>query len=237
MFESVRDTPVLASAAVFWEPGARIWWAFDRFVRPMTVVCDDADALVAWLAPGAPILRPGDAHGAEIRTLPLDQRFREPWRVWPGRWRGPGVLKIAPVGTPWSVWLFWGDGWEFRGWYVNLEDPHVRDGRWTRTRDHVLDVWVDARREVTVKDADELDAAVACGWFTPAEAARFHERAAAVRELVARWGSPFRDGWEHWRPDPAWASRPPPGLPPGNGLPAEPPAAAGGAQRRSGGTS
>jgi hypothetical protein len=25
-----------------------------------------------------------------------------------------------------------------------------------------------------------------------------------VEKLVASWGAPFRDGWEDWRPDPAW---------------------------------
>ena len=30
------------------------------------------------------------------------------------------------------------------------------------------------------------------------------ENAAAVEALVADWGPPFCDGWESFRPDPAW---------------------------------
>ena len=50
----------------FWAPGTTIEWVYEGTgrhadkpnVRPMTVVRDDADGLVAWLAPGTPLLKP-----------------------------------------------------------------------------------------------------------------------------------------------------------------------------------
>lgn len=205
---------------MFWPPTTHVWWHYRssgwqsglvEMVRPTTVVSDNADLLAAWLAPETPIVVPVAARdGSSLRDLPLDQRFRLERRPGRAHWRGQGVLKLAPTGQPWSVWLFWTGSWEFLGWYVNLEEVHTRQGRRLFTRDHVLDLWVDTDRIVHWRDVDELAAAVAAGRFTQADARRFHATATEVAALVARWGPPFRDGWQDWRPDPAW---PTPGLP------------------------
>ena len=50
------------------------------------------------------------------------------------RWFGTGVLKLARPGEPWSVWLFWEPGWQFKNWYVNLEEPLAPLGRRGRLR-------------------------------------------------------------------------------------------------------
>ncbi|MBW3612720.1 MAG: DUF402 domain-containing protein [Chloroflexi bacterium] len=177
----------------------------------MRVVRDDADGLVGWLAPDTPVLRPVLADGRELRAVPAHDMFRSGRAVGRGRWRGSGVLKIAPTGAPWSVWLFWGEGWSFRGWYVNLEDTHLRDATSVVTQDHVLDLWVTPDRSVTWKDEDELEAAVDTGRWSAEDADRFRADARGVEAIVARWGSPFADGWEQWRPDPSWIV---PALPP-----------------------
>ena len=64
-------------------------------------------------------------------------------------WRGEGILRIAPIGAPWSVWLFWERGWQFAGWYINLETPIRREGRHVYAVDHVLDIWVTLTTRVT----------------------------------------------------------------------------------------
>jgi hypothetical protein len=72
----------------------------------MRVVQDDAAALVAWLAPGTPILRPTLADGAELRSVPLAERFDYPRHGRATRldtWVDQGVLKVAQSGAPWSV--------------------------------------------------------------------------------------------------------------------------------------
>ena len=129
-------------------------------------------------------------------------------------WIGSGILMIATTTMPWSVWCFWADDWSFRGWYVNLEDPHRRDDRSVLTQDHVLDLWVAADRSVRWKDEDELDAAVEAGRYSAEDARRFRADARAAETAVARWESPFADEWEAWRPDPGW---PVPDLPDGLG--------------------
>lgn len=181
-------------------------------LRPMTVVRDDASSLVAWLAPGTPLLRPVLPDGRDLRDVGPVEMFSAGRALQRDTWRGSGVLKVAPTGRPWSVWWFWADDGSFRGWYVNLEDVHRRDAAGVVTQDHVLDLWITADRTVHWKDEDELDAAVGAGRYSTSDAERFRADARKVEELLRRWESPFADRWEDWRPDPAW---PIPGLPPG----------------------
>lgn len=205
----------------YWAPGTQIQWRYRRIVpgyvgpetqRPVTVVRDDASALVAWLAPGTPMLRPVLPDGRELRSVPAIEMFRAGRALRRDVWLGNGILMIAPTGRPWSVWCFWKDGWDFHGWYVNLEDPHQRDSSSIATQDHVLDLWVEPDRTVRWKDEDELEAAVAAGRYSASDAEGFRVNAESVEEAIGRWSSPFCDGWELWRPDPSW---PVPELPDG----------------------
>ncbi|HZC25957.1 MAG TPA: DUF402 domain-containing protein [Actinopolymorphaceae bacterium] len=200
--------------APYWEPGSQIWWRYwPRAVRPMRVVRDDPDGLVAWLGPRTPLHKSVSAEGKDIRSIPLGPlRFTAPRATKRDVWRGPGILKVAPTGVPWSVWLFWGNDGVFRSWYVNLEQVHRRDDESVYTHDHILDVIVYPDRRVEWKDEDELAAAVEAGRFSKEQAASYEEDARAVERTVARWGAPFCDGWESWRPDPRWR---PATLPPG----------------------
>jgi predicted RNA-binding protein associated with RNAse of E/G family len=114
-------------------------------------------------------------------------------------------VRIAPTGRPWSVWVLFAEGsGEFARWYVNLEEPHLRDDRAVYTSDHVLDLVVAPDRTLVRKDEDELSLAVAQGVFGGPVAAAIEENAAAVEALVVDWRWPFCDGWETFRPDPAW---------------------------------
>ena len=213
----------------YWPTGTQImWWSGDgplgtgavitkdgdapvpHFAEPVTVVRDNADALVAWLAAGTPVLRVARADGLRKRddksTLFTAETVQDV-----GMWTDYDVLRIAPTGRPWSVWVFSAEHTkEFAGWYVNLEDPHVRDEHAVYTRDHVLDLEIEPDRIMARKDDDELVLAVAQGRYNAATAVAIEADAAEVETIVADWGPPFCDGWEHFRPDPAW---PIPGLP------------------------
>jgi len=201
-------------AGEFWRPGAGIEWVYEGTgrhqdkpnVRPMTVVQDDADGLVAWLAPGTPLIRPVLTDGREMRHAGPVAMFTEERVLKLDIWHGTGILKVSPTGKPWSVWHFWNDDGSFRGWYVNLETEHVRDAeaRRTSTVDHVLDLWIPPDRTIEWKDEDELEGAVAAGRFTSAESDRIVADArSAVREIEA-WTSPFADGWRDWSAPPEW---------------------------------
>jgi len=173
-------------------------------VMPVRVVRDDADGLVAWLAPGSPRLVPKLPDGRELRSLPLSELFHAPRVQGRASWRGPGVLLLAPVGTPWSVWLFWTSDGQFSGWYINLEQPHARVGDSTWTCDHELDVWIEPDGTAHLKDSEELDAAVEAGRFTPEEGALIRARADLARAAQAAGHWTFAEEWARWHPDPTW---------------------------------
>ena len=171
---------------------------------------DDERALVAWLPMGTPVLKLAREDGRDLRADPSDA-FAVPLRQVEAFWTDYSVLRVYPPGRWWSVWVFFhGETGDFEGWYVNIEDPHVRTDHSTRSRDHVLDVWVEPDRAVERKDEDELVLAVEQGRYTPAEAEAITAVAGEVESVIGAWGSPFCDGWESFSPDPDW---PMPSLP------------------------
>lgn len=195
-----------------WRPGTTIEWIYEgtgRFshlpnVRPMTVVRDDEDALVAWLAPGTPVIKPVLTDGRDMRYAGPLGMFTEERVLKLDIWHGTGILKVSPNGKPWSIWHFWAADDTFLGWYVNLEEEHRRDvaARRTSSVDHVLDLWIHPDRRIDWKDEDELEGAVATGRFTAAEATRITDDAHTAVQEIEAWGSPFTDNWQDWRPDP-----------------------------------
>ncbi|MDW8806616.1 DUF402 domain-containing protein [Streptomyces scabiei] len=198
-------------SAAFWEPGSQILWRYrenggDRFhiARPVTVVRDDAELLAVWLAPGTECVRPVLADGTSPNSEPLASRYKKPRSVRLGRWSGTGVLKLARPGEPWSVWLFWEQGWRFKNWYVNLETPQARWDGGVDSEDHFLDICVFPDRTWTWLDEDEFAQAQQDGLMDAAAAERAREAGRSAVEVIRAWGPPFADGWQHWRPNPAW---------------------------------
>lgn len=213
-----------AGGPPYWQPGEVVSWVYRHpswtpgapcYLHPTRVVRDDADGLVVWLAEGTPALVPRQRDGRDGRQLPLSERFS-------GRflssavqarsaWRGPGVLRIAPTGAPWSCWLFHEPDGRFAGWYVNLESPHRRTEDATLSSDHVLDVEMQPGDErAHWKDEDELAACVEQGRYTAAEAAQIRRNGEVA---VAAWRSghwAFGEEWTRWRPPADWSV---PGLP------------------------
>ena len=205
----------------FWDNGTVVYWCAGRapqpgwvkgqasqpeFVDPMFVIQDDSNALVAWLPEGTPLLSQRGPHGVPMRDGPAEHQFAGPRIPVLTTWRGPGVIRVAPTGSPWSAWLFRDPSGDVAGWYINLERPHVRDETCVFSRDHVLDIWVPRDGHPRRKDEDELERAIEQGWFTHPEAEQIERHAVAAERAVAAWGSPFCDGWEHWTPDAAWGT-------------------------------
>ncbi|MFF6993453.1 DUF402 domain-containing protein [Streptomyces sp. NPDC008313] len=194
-----------------WAPGRQILWRYrenagERFhiCRPVTVVQDTDDLLAVWLAPGTECVRPSLADGTPVHAEPLESRYTAPRTVRRGRWSGTGVLKLARPGDPWSVWLFWEPGWHFKNWYVNLEEPLARWQDGVDSRDHFLDISVHPDRTWHWLDEDEFAQAQQAGLMDSRLAGSVREAGRSAVETVRAWGPPFSDGWQHWRPDPAW---------------------------------
>ncbi|WP_449408269.1 DUF402 domain-containing protein [Microbacterium maritypicum] len=191
--------------------GQEILWRYGRVIETARVVRDDDRGLVAWTPSASARLDAVPADGRRPREVPLAQRSLVPWRAVESTWRGPGILRVAPTGKPWSVWFFRRDDGRPDGAYVNLELPHRRVGGAQAavfTRDLVLDLWIDAahpgEEDVWLKDADELAAAVEKGRFTAeqAEAVRMLADHAASDFIVdGTW--PLDEGWADWAPDAA----------------------------------
>lgn len=196
-------------AAPRFAPGEEIIWRYGRVIETARVVRDDDRGLVAWTPSGSARLDAVPSDGRRPREIPLEERLLVPWRAVEGSWTGPGILRVAPTGKPWSVWFFRRDDGTADGAYVNLELPHRRIGgaeAMVFTRDLVLDLWIDAEHsgeeDVWLKDADELAAAVDHGRFTSAQAE-------AVRMLADHAGSdfivdgawPLDERWADWMPD------------------------------------
>jgi len=176
-----------------------------RGALPTRVVGERNGYLATWLPAGTPVARPIYADGRPLRAVPLEERYTLPRSSRIDSWRDHSILMLFPRAAAHSVWVF------PQGWYVNLERAHKWDDRGVVTRDHVLDIWCERPGEWQWKDEDELEQAVAAGAFSPADAASIRAEGERVVGMIEGWEAPFSDGWEGWRPDPAW---PIPVLPP-----------------------
>ncbi|MFE2556396.1 DUF402 domain-containing protein [Streptomyces sp. NBC_00090] len=194
-----------------WAPGEQILWRYRgngtgavHICRPVTVVQDTPEMLAVWMAPGTECVRPVLTDGTPVHEEPLATRYTAPRTTERSHWFGSGVLKLARPGDPWSVWLFWERGWRFRSWYVNLEEPRARWSGGVDSEDHFLDISVYPDRSWLWRDEDEFAQAQRSGLMDPEQAARVRAAGRRAVDLIGSWGTPFADGWEDWRPDPAW---------------------------------
>jgi hypothetical protein len=162
------------------------------------VVQDADDLLVVWMPAGSPLAMTDDFFGAP-----------HPWSG-RDRWSGPGVLQLQRPGDPYAV--FHGEGADFRGWYVNFQEPFRRTALGFDTMDNVLDIVIAPDGSWRWKDEEELELWRARGRFTQAEVDAIRAdgiRVAAELDAGRRWWS---DEWAVWEPDLSW---PVPELPPG----------------------
>ncbi|MFG2294843.1 DUF402 domain-containing protein [Streptomyces sp. NPDC048603] len=197
-----------------WAPGEHILWRYRdhapgldgqvHICRPVTVVQDTGDLLAVWMAPGTECVKPVLADGSPVSREPLATRYTARRTTARSMWSGEGVLKLAKPGDPWSVWLFWGPGWEFRNWYVNLESPRTRWDGGMDSEDHFLDIAVYPDRSWQWLDEDEFAQAQRSGLMSPQDADRVRAAGLEAARLIGAWGAPFSSGWQDWRPDPSW---------------------------------
>ena len=188
----------------YFAPGTVVGWYRGAVPTVLRVVRDDERGLVGWLPPGSEVLVAVPRDGKGMRDRPLAERVSVEYDMGLRSWRGPGVLRIAPSGRPWSVWYFWNDEGGFEGHYLNLELPHERpvsgEPR-VHWRDLALDLWLEGdldAPDVWLKDEDALDAAVEEGGrYTAEQGAVIRAIGDQVRHaLVAPRAWPLDEGWE-----------------------------------------
>jgi predicted RNA-binding protein associated with RNAse of E/G family len=174
----------------------RVWSA-----KPEIIVRDKPDLLALYVMPGTIWKQPRTLEGERVTA---ENRARSEWVLKEDKWVSYR-LRLTIPGADYSVLIFWDPpGMKHHSFYINLEEPLTRTALGFDFLDQFLDVIVKSDLSGWHwKDADELVEAVALGVVSK-------ERAAAMRaegEKVAKWlqsgKSPF-NGWENWRPDPAW---------------------------------
>jgi len=173
--------------------GPRVWAA-----RPMTVVRDDDDLIAVYMAIGTPWKRPVAPDGAILRM---------PWRDWTladDVWVRRSFLHLVRPGDAHASMVAFDDEAAFAGWYINLQEPLRRTRVGFDYMDQMLDIEVDQDLSWRLKDEAELQEEVDRGLISPYEADVVRREAGRVIEQIERRASPFADGWERWRPDPAW---------------------------------
>jgi uncharacterized protein len=171
----------------------RVWSA-----RPAIIVCDAPELRITFTPADVAIPRAVGPDGEELR-IP-----RGAWTLAPapGRWN---VLGFAWPDERAAVLAMWDPEWNFRLWYVNVEDPLRTTPVGFDTSELVLDLVVEPDlRAWRWKDEEELDEAVRAGVFTREDATAFRRAAERGRRRVMEREPPFDADWTRWRPDPAW---------------------------------
>jgi hypothetical protein len=191
-----------ASPREGWHPGevivrrevlndGRVWLEV-----PVIVVEDRPELLATYIAEGAPFRFPAGQWPTATGLHP-----------WHGKesWQGHGVLMLQRPGEGHAVWVFWsGPTRDFRGWYINLQQPFRRTAIGYDTQDLELDIWVPIDGPIEWKDAEVLEQRMREGRYTPDQIAATRAEATGITaELEAgkRWWS---DEWAEWRPNPGW---------------------------------
>jgi hypothetical protein len=187
-------------------------------VRAARAVDHDERGLLLWIARGSPMLDWRTVDGRGIRDVPFAEWVRSDLGLVSTVWRGQDILMYVPAGQRHSVWWFWHDDTDFRGWYVNLEETAVYwrdDGvAGLDTVDQDLDITVAPDRTWTWKDVDEFTERLDFpDHYWVSEAAPVWAEGRRVIELIEAGAFPFDGTWCQWRPDPTWT--PPSAIPTG----------------------
>ena len=172
-----------------------VWGAKIQIAMPMTVIHDTERLTALFLAAGTPIKNKSTYRSDH---LPLGG-----WEMVDDVWRDD-LIRIKHTDDAHATYAMW-KGDRFHRWYINLESAYRRTPIGFDFTDHVLDLVVEPDlADWQWKDEDELTRAVALGLVTQTQADAFHaEGRRAIARLKAKL-PPFADGWETWRPAPAW---------------------------------
>lgn len=140
-----------------WHSGETVVLRYFRGSQPVGAFPTRAvssDGLALWLAPGTTVKWPaiGDR---PVREIPIEERYRLPWRTADRLWEDDGVLILGRPERAHSIWLFRVDR-GFAGWYVNLEEPWRTCRVGWDTADHELDLWIDNDGSWRWKDEQNL---------------------------------------------------------------------------------
>ncbi len=160
--------------------------------QPVTVVHDGAECLAVLLVPGSPFTFFAHPFGPH------------PWNRHRA-WQGSSVLQLHRDGDAHAAWKFFDLRGAFTHWYVNFQEPVVRDvsrdgGGAFSTADLGIDiVFPSDGSPWRWKDEGDPDQMVTSGRITDAERDRIRAEAGSVAASLQagqRWWS----AWDDWNP-------------------------------------
>jgi len=175
-------------------------------IEPVRVVHDGDDYVALYMAVGTPLKVQATRDGHRLsRDTPFLEREGLIGGFADAEWTTNHALMLHEPGRMNTIWLLWRDpGWEFVGYYGNIQAPLKRTRIGFDTADYLLDVSIDPDLSWRWKDEDEWELAREHGLIDADlldEVRREGER--IIADIAARLWL-FDAGFEAWPPDPAW---------------------------------
>lgn len=174
----------------------KIWTA-----KPVTVVRDDEELLVFYMAPGTTMKYPKTPNGAAVPAF-----LKQPWILVDETWAGGGALYISRPRSHYCVAHFWKEGFrETKLWYVNLQLPFVRTKLGFDYLDQALDIRISADLKTWQwKDVVEFEELQEDGVITRDDGDLLREVGLYVIRNYQNDKLIFNEQWPQWRPPENW---------------------------------
>jgi hypothetical protein len=174
----------------------RIWAA-----GPYFIVQDTPELLAMYIVPGVIFFRPFARSGGRITPR---ARINGDFVVREALWSDFIMLRLKIPDSDYSVELFFNADLSLRAWYINMETPFRRFALGFDYDDEELDVILKPDLSSWEwKDEDDLKEAVELGLTSRERASFLYKEGERVAKWIQSGKSPY-NGWEKWRPDPAW---------------------------------
>ncbi|ATE52799.1 MULTISPECIES: DUF402 domain-containing protein [Actinosynnema] len=170
-----------------------VLWGRPWAVTPTRVVVDEPDLLVLFTVPGTRFGFP-------------EHPWQHGWQqAGSTHWRGNGKLQVHRPGDAYSVDVYWeGPDRQFKGWYLNLQDPFRRTPLGIDTLDHELDYWLPAEGGWVDRDRVEFEEQVVAGKYTAGQAESIRAVGRSIEAMVEAGATWWDPDWAKWEPDPDW---------------------------------
>lgn len=180
----------------------RVWAA-----RPLTVVEDTDEQLLAWIPQGtvrkAPVTPPRRVDPALRRDRHIENLDHGDWVYGDHVWDVSNLWVLRP-GDWHAVWVSFDEAGRHIGWYVNFQQPYRRTSLGIEAMDLALDIVVEPDLSWGWKDDDEFEEILERRLFDTETGQRVREEAAAVVQRIEASVPPFCEPWTSWLPNPRW---------------------------------
>ncbi|MBF6064106.1 DUF402 domain-containing protein [Nocardia terpenica] len=129
--------------------------------------------------------------GRHLRDIPAIDRPSTGYTFSAAQWSKGTALIYQPDGKKYAIWILLDRDGSVQGWYVNFEKRYRTDDS-VVIRDYELDLSIDLRRQITVKDAESfLEKTGRPGYWSLEEIAYIPEAYREIASAVEKAEWPF----------------------------------------------